>query len=865
MDFYDLDKSLDEFYRSLDDSVNNIFKDADNLLTDGTGNEAPSPIQQTDTPTEQEAQTMPGLVRDERLEDRTMSRIGTFEKIYNEIYESQTKSPITFGYADLDYSVLVTLLSSCLEIELNASIYKKIQQIRKNDPSYKATRDTDINYNQSTQTLGSFILIISKFEKELKPYLDDPRGFAKVLSKISTYRNNAAHTSATSKNQFLKFYQIFSWLFNSYIVKLMNLKASLKSSSFTYSTFGNPDFDQEEQEYLKKITGCQNLDRFTQKEPTTVDDQPEECRHAAGESRNGLIFTNCKQLAIKYFGSNSTSNPDVERQIVSHIKKRMEEYADACSEFGIHYSILDVSQFDPFLDKTQGWKAYLKLLDRYCDQHGISSEGTPWGLFIIGGDDVIPMPLVNNPTYTLPEEMESADEPNKDVDTDLFYSYRSDQIALDEKLNVDLNKLFTCNPRFLVGRLPLENDYMETRFEQDIENYFARSIDTYRKGGIHIKTFPLVTSCESSKKVAQYMTSNIPLMPVKPIWGYVENNIIISPPYAVSDAAADTFSQEAKYCLSNQLSADMLVFILHGSDLPTVHEYLGEAKNRQKHTIGFSADMFSACNAQCVAGICCFGAKYIGYRRSYSALLQAIYNRTLIFMGSSRSAYGYFDCHLDLPHASTPIFAAEVFMRYYLACLLSGICAAEALMKAKIMYIDYANRNKGTEKSQPAGLTLLEFNLYGDPFQKVIPIMQDYHIPDVKSNDREHEFSVRPQSNSIMSGNELKINGIVDCLSEKRTYSTLYCSEHAPSQGTGNEVRELVDQNFKMIHNLFTKNLYNELGVPPRELYSMQKYTSSTGQEGYSLLYRHKESQLMQETIVELDMEGNIQSAIGSF
>lgn len=122
MDFYDLDKSLDEFYRSLDDSVNNIFKDADNLLTDGTGNEAPSPIQQTDTPTEQEAQTMPGLVRDERLEDRTMSRIGTFEKIYNEIYESQTKSPITFGYADLDYSVLVTLLSSCLEIELNASI-----------------------------------------------------------------------------------------------------------------------------------------------------------------------------------------------------------------------------------------------------------------------------------------------------------------------------------------------------------------------------------------------------------------------------------------------------------------------------------------------------------------------------------------------------------------------------------------------------------------------------------------------------------------------------------------------------------------------------------------------------------------------
>ena len=79
---------------------------------------------------------------------------------------------------------------------------------------------------------------------------------------------------------------------------------------------------------------------------------------------NGLIFTNCKQLAIKYFGSNSTSNPDVERQYVSaHIENENGRDADACSEFGIHYSILDVSQFDPFLDKTQGWKAYLKLLD----------------------------------------------------------------------------------------------------------------------------------------------------------------------------------------------------------------------------------------------------------------------------------------------------------------------------------------------------------------------------------------------------------------------------------------------------------------------------------------------------------------------
>lgn len=866
MDLSNLDESLDQLYRSLDDSVSNLLHNANDILKDISGS-AKIP-NRPNTSNQNSRKSLKSLVRDERLEEETKSRIGTFEKIYNEIFDPSTKD-MTWGYADLNYSALVTLLSGSLEIELNESVYRVIQ---KNNPSLPPIPfgKSKINLKDKTQTLGCFSFLIHRFNKYIHPYINNIESFTQSLSVITEKRNDAAHTTGVSEEQFQFFYQKFSNLFNENIGKLMDMKMDLRASSSTsFSQSSKPVFDLEEQKYLERISNPQNIRQNdagkNTNQPTRPDNAPEQATHKNSKDKYGIIFTDCSQLAVKYFGNDRIKGRNQIIDYAESIRKLFAEYAIACLDYGVHYSILDISLFDPFMDKTQGWRSYLNLLDKYCAMNNVPANGEAWGLFIIGGDDVIPMPSVRNPSYTLTEEDERVNRSDKTVDTDLPYSYQGNQIALDANLDINLDKLLSCNPRFLVGRLPLENGFMESKLENDLWDYLSRSIGAYKNGGIEIKTLPLLTSCESSKKVAQYMSKDLPLMKVEPIMGYVENNIIISPPYEATKG--DSISTEAKHCLDTQLSADMLMFILHGSENPIRSEYLGEriTNGKRNSVIGFDSRLFFNCKAQCVAGICCFGARFIGYKRQYSALLQAMYSHTLLFMGASRTAYGYFDGHLETK-IIFPIYASQVLMRYYVACLLSGSNAGKALMEAKIKYIDFVNRSNGAENPLYMKTTLLEFNLFGDPFLKVIPLINESYVPDVKIDNMNYNLSCsrNNDSNSVISPNGLKIKASVECLSEKRSYSTLYCKKSG-LESLSDQIRELVDRNFKEIHDIFTRNLYDVLGVPPRELYSMQRYSSSTGKEGYSLTYRHETEYLQQDTIVELDLQGNITSVVGTF
>ena len=868
MELPNLDESLDRFYRSLDNSVSNLLHNADDILNDISGSAKIPDRPDTNNQNQSDKKPLESLVRDERLEEETKSRIGTFEKIYSEVFDPCAKD-MRWGYADLNYSALVTLLSSSLEIELNESVYRVIQ---KNNPPSTVIPfgKSEIKLKCKTQTLGCFSFLIKRFNKDIQPYIHNTESFTQSLSAITEKRNDAAHTTGVTEEQFRFFYQKFSKLFNENIGTLMDMKMDVRASSPTsFSKSSKPVFDLEELKYLERISNLQNIrQNDTGKDtsqPTLLDNAPVQNALRNEKDKYGIIFTDCSQLATKYFGDDRIRH---QNQIIDHaeyIRSRLAEYAAVCLNYGIHYTILDVSRFDPFMDKSQGWRGYLNLLDKYCDQQHIPVNEDTWGLFIIGGGDVIPMPSVRNPSYTLTDEDERVNKSDKTVDTDLPYSYRGNQIALDANLDIDLNKLLACNPRFLVGRLPLENGFIESDFEKEITSYFVRSIEAYKNGGIEIKTLPLLTSCETSKEVAKYMVKDLPLMKIEPVMGYVENNIIISPPYAITDIDS---SAEARFCLDMQLSADMLMFILHGSEQPMMAEYFGE-RNKYgdiESAIGFHSNTFFHCKAKCVAGICCFGARFIGYKRTDSALLKAIYSNTLLFMGASRTAYGYFDCHLQNKEIVFPIYASEVLIRYYAASLLSGTDAGKALMEAKMKYLDFTHRSNGSEVSIRIKTTLLEFNLFGDPFLKVIPVMKDSHVPDVKRNSMVHNFSYSHANDfsSIISSNGLKIKASVECLSEKRSYSTMYCKKSS-LRSLSSKVRELVDRNFKEIHDIFTQKLYDELGIPPRELYSMQRYSSSTGKEGYSLTYRHETDYLQRDTIVELDLQGNITSVAGTF
>ena len=80
-------------------------------------------------------------------------------------------------------------------------------------------------------------------------------------------------------------------------------------------------------------------------------------------------------------------------------------------------------------------------------------------------------------------------------------------------------------------------------------------------------------------------------------------------------------------------------------------------------------------------------------------------------------------------------------------------------------------------------------------------------------------------------------------------------------------VRGAVDNNFKRIHEIITDKLYNALGVTPRELYRVERYTSvdinGNPQKGYLYNYNKQRGEYINTGIrVELDEQGNVIDAI---
>lgn len=852
MDFNDYISSIDKELEKELEALNSIHKDFVERLN-GAGpivndkSTVSEPISNSQACKREK--TIERLKQDPRLEESTQSKIGTFEKIYMNIYVDFTHRPIaSYDYNEADYSPLVSLLASVLEIELNRSIYDFIKLKYKDEITQKYKQDKqEFDFDSTNQMLGSLMSLIRVGCDYLSPHIQNIDRFINLLKKMITVRNDASHGELIEKHRFLSFYSEYTKLFNDYILALLELKDKAVSSAkqtrsgkhkkYSYGQYSSYSYEDEksDEEYVRSLfdDAMLNMER---------------------DYSSGILMTDCRKLSMKYCGN---------LYCVGDFYEMFNDIIDGYKAIGITYSLLDIGdKYDNVLEQYPGWIGYLKVLDEYCEKNHISSDN-PQGLFIIGGDDVIPMPRVEHPYWQCngPSVLEQT------VDSDMLYAYDSNCVRISHQNKLSFTALIDnlMNPRFFVGRLPLENGMIKTRYDDDICGYIQRAIKAYVAGGVKISS-PTFATCYNARNCGKLVVEGLPLKKLKDKPYRYESDMVVSPltmlnseKEKIKDCSIindmvnnmSELDECHKEYLDTLSTSDMLIFLLHGGYTPNQPLYYGDAiKCDVDNTIiercnpaAFAPTIFAEpnINIKIVSGVCCFGARFIDYCRDDSSLLTSIHKDTLLFYGASRNAYGSFDFSLE--DSDGQIEYSLVQLKEFLQQLFAGVQAGIAIHKAKVEYAMHSIRARANKQRNEDNIglyltTLLEFNLFGDP------LLNMQKIIDLPKKEME----------------ELSYSDLTYDVNTERVYDVVYSAEKVEHKSILDRVRALVDGNFEHIHNKIKDTLYRHYSVDARNLYCARKYKDGSGNKGYSITYKLPDAPFDFFEIVDTDMNGNIKS-----
>jgi len=168
--------------------------------------------------------------------------------------------------------------------------------------------------------------------------------------------------------------------------------------------------------------------------------------------------------------------------------------------------------------------------------------------------------------------------------------------------------------------------------------------------------------------------------------------------------------------------------------------------------------------------------------------------------------------------------------------------AGEAFLKAKC---DYYNTSRQIEEDEVILATVLMFNLYGNPKLCTKPDVEA--LADIQEEDGSKSIRMPFR----------KTKRTVVMKTQKRSNNTKSLIE---------EVRGMVDNNLRMIHETITSNLYHRLGLEPRELYSVERYETTNAQgypeKGYLYNYQRMIGPVNTQVRAKLDEHGNLLDAI---
>ena len=262
-------------------------------------------------------------------------------------------------------------------------------------------------------------------------------------------------------------------------------------------------------------------------------------------------------------------------------------------------------------------------------------------LLIIGGDDVIPLPI---------EKLNIQEEP-KDLQVDMYYGYpwdfqmRNEIERARKSVSSSFYDVMMSKALFNVSRLPLENGKIRTTLQQDLGGYFSRSIET--RGTIVVDHLLPISAVDWYMSV-RHITEGIELLSLGQDTPYWISDIIISPNLALEKPKG---LEELLTALSK---ADMLLFNTHGGNDIELSGFLGQGPGGiielkineedscfnkyvydMEHPLAFDVPLLPCSKARILNTLACYGARFVGYDRPKSMLLSALYGNFLLYISQA--------------------------------------------------------------------------------------------------------------------------------------------------------------------------------------------------------------------------------------
>lgn len=527
---------------------------------------------------------------------------------------------------------------------------------------------------------------------------------------------------------------------------------------------------------------------------------------------SGILFTNIKLLAEAM---------DTDAKIIEEF---LNAYVKYKAEVGVCYHIVDAGNYTylerGFLNtrvhvslnaKSEIWD-YMKILMDF-HKHERKEYGTESQyLFIVGGDEVVPMPCIK---HYLPEKGH-----DKTIDTDILYAYPYGPEMLPLLENRDL---FKFDQLFYVGRLPFGD-------EPTIDDLLGY-LELAAGNRFGIPMGKAYGQCDPnwknvSTKIASELITGDYLPNLDGLVGpdYYYHRLILSPKVNIENVD-QVFNT----------TASLYYFNLHGGSQMGSRGYFGAARG-QKYTEPVLAPehMQSCKSANVVVSEACYGARFIGFDKQHSMLLSSIFNNTLVFLGSSRVAWGGADNPNTTPQ-NAYIGNADVMAKVFIAALLEGYTTGQAIFLARSAVLEHH------EPGEPlAATTVVEFNLYGDP-TLFLDNSANKSIGQPKNKTAttlvEKDCDIRCEIEEIDKDNYKR----------REEMSIL------------ERVRNAVNANIEQMHTKIGRMLYDSFGVEPREADSILKLRYSGGKEEYAFRYKvNEDKNALIEYMVTMSPSGEI-------
>ena len=519
------------------------------------------------------------------------------------------------------------------------------------------------------------------------------------------------------------------------------------------------------------------------------------------EARYGIILTNANALARKY----GCSTQDVYDVFNDFIQNAYDQR--------MYWTFLDIAQYGmDSANEPPSWIECNEAVSR-CIAENKLTAGADLHLFIIGGDDVIPIPRVEDPWPYGSER----------IPTDTCYAFEGTYIV-DLLDNRDSDFTVGC-ARNNVARLPLEDGKLSTDIRSDLGAYF--NISGMYGDGIPVGNV-LMISNRDWIPASCTMTQHLPLLYSNDDPELIRNGMYISPKLLTQDAESLGI-----YCKSLD-NADMLMFNLHGADAKGMCGFYSEAE-------AFNPSLLSHGKARVFNTVACFGARYAGYERNDSMLLSALYGGgVLLYTGSLVSVPMFSNGETDEVRELilNPGTGSEVLMRLYPLYQFKGMTGGKALLQAKC---DYFNMCRNIEDDCFSMSTALMFCLYGNP------------MLNVRRSDHVIESALR---NDAMPPAAVKADG----MPLRKTMRQRLLKKDVNSQSLIDQIRGYVDDNLNAIRTMVEQHLYRQLGLNPQTLDSIDQFSrpaiDGNYEMGYSFNYHDPNRQYGADTFVEVDTQG---------